>query len=213
MQPGDPVLKALFDACRRRAPAGTPAARTRGQGGRRAGRRRTRTRTSARRSLAWSPARAPSPCPLARAKRASSIAAVTVHGACTRRREATGNSCKRRWRGAPRSARCLARWNCAVGEFGLEAADRRPRRRRSRRSRSVQAHIEDVRRLTFDFDAKLHSRLEEVLRQAHRRPHVGRWRARSSPLAYSSLQAHVDKGRLGLRDEAGAGAGAQARGP
>ena len=58
-----------------------------------------------------------------------------------------------------------------------------------------QSGIEDVRLLTFDFDAKLNSRLEEVF---GKRTADCMWDGGETIVAsaYSSLQAHVDKGRL-----------------
>ena len=88
----------------------------------------------------------------------------------------------------------LARWSSLSGEFGLqtpapgvEAA--------LKKVAAWQASIEEVRQLTFDFDATLHSRLEEVFgKQTADQMWDG-----GEPFvatAYSSLQAHVDKGRL-----------------
>lgn len=88
----------------------------------------------------------------------------------------------------------LARWSSLSGEFGLEAPG--PGVEPAlKRVATWQAGIEEVRQLTFDFDAKLHSRLEEVFgKQTADRMWDG-----GEPFvatAYSSLQAHVDKGRL-----------------
>lgn len=88
----------------------------------------------------------------------------------------------------------LARWSSLSGEFSLEAPG--PGVEPALKKVAIwQAGIEDVRQLTFDFDAKLHSRIEEVFgKQAADRmwndgePFVA--------TAYTSLQAHVDKGRL-----------------
>lgn len=88
----------------------------------------------------------------------------------------------------------LARWSSLSDEFGLEApgAGVEPA---LKKVATWQAGIEEVRQLTFDFDAKLHSRLEEVFgKQTADRMWDG-----GEPFvatAYSSLQAHVDKGRL-----------------
>lgn len=88
----------------------------------------------------------------------------------------------------------LARWSSLSGEFGLEAPG--PGVEPAlKRVATWQADIEEVRQLTFEFDAKLHSRLEEVFgKQTADRMWDG-----GEPFvatAYSSLQAHVDKGRL-----------------
>lgn len=88
----------------------------------------------------------------------------------------------------------LARWFSLSGEFGLEAPG--PGVEPAfKKVAALQASIEDVRQLTFDFDAQLHSRLEEVFgtKTADRMWDGGEPFIAS---AYSSLQAHVDKGRL-----------------
>ena len=88
----------------------------------------------------------------------------------------------------------LARWNSLSAEFGLAAPD--PGVEAGFKTVALsQSGIEDVRLLTFDFDTKLHSRLEEVFgkRTADRMWDGGETFVAS---AYSSLQAHVDKGRL-----------------
>jgi very-short-patch-repair endonuclease len=88
----------------------------------------------------------------------------------------------------------LARWSSLSGEFGLEAPG--PGVEPALKLAATWAAcIEDVRQITFDFDSKLHSRLEEVFgKQAADRMWDG-----GEPFvenAYSSLLAHVDKGRL-----------------
>ena len=96
------------------------------------------------------------------------------------------------WRTETRKV--LARWNSLSAEFGLAAPD--PGVEAGFKKVALwQSGIEDVRLLTFDFDAKLHSRLEEVFgkRTADRMWAGGETFVAS---AYSSLQAHVDKGRL-----------------
>jgi len=88
----------------------------------------------------------------------------------------------------------LARWNSISGEFGLEPADTGVDAG-FKKVAQAQNHIDDVRRLVFDFDAKLHERLEEVFgkKTADRM-----WDEGESLIAAvsASLQAHVDKGRL-----------------
>jgi hypothetical protein len=96
------------------------------------------------------------------------------------------------WRTEAR--RVLARWNSLSAEFGLASPDAGVEAG-FKKVALWQSGIEDVRQLTFDFDAKLHSRLEGVFgkRTANRM-----WDGGESFVAgaYSSLQAHVDKGRL-----------------
>ena len=64
------------------------------------------------------------------------------------------------WRTEARKV--LARWNSLSDEFGLAAPDPGVEAGFKKVALS-QSGIEDVRLLTFDFDAKLHSRLEEIL--------------------------------------------------
>ncbi|MFN9503525.1 MAG: AAA domain-containing protein [Rubrivivax sp.] len=96
------------------------------------------------------------------------------------------------WRREARKV--LARWSSLSAEFGLEAPG--PGVEPAlKKVATWQSGIEEMRYLTFDFDAKLHSRLEEVFgKQSADRMWDG-----GEPFvatAYSSLQAHVDKGRL-----------------
>jgi very-short-patch-repair endonuclease len=96
------------------------------------------------------------------------------------------------WRTEARKV--LARWSALAGEFGLEP----PGSGLEAGFRAVaqaQTGIEDVRRLQFDFDAKLHERLAEVFGKAT----ADRlWDGGETFLASASasLQAHLDKGRL-----------------
>jgi len=96
------------------------------------------------------------------------------------------------WRTEARKV--LARWNSLSGEFALATPDPGVEAGFSKVA-LWQSGIEDVRLLTFDFDAKLHSHLEDVFgkRTADRMWDGGE---RFVTGAYSSLQAHVDKGRL-----------------
>jgi very-short-patch-repair endonuclease len=96
------------------------------------------------------------------------------------------------WRSEAR--RVLARWNSLSAEFGLPAPDPGVDSGFKKVALS-QSGIEDVRLLTFDFDAKLYSRLEEVFGKltADRMWDGGEMFAAG---AYSSLKAHVDKARL-----------------
>ena len=96
------------------------------------------------------------------------------------------------WRTEARKV--LARWNSLSAEFGLAAPDAGIEAG-FKNVALWQSGIEDTRQLTFDFDAKLHFRLDEVFgkRTADRM-----WDGGEAFVAgaYSSLQAHVDKGRL-----------------
>ena len=96
------------------------------------------------------------------------------------------------WRTEAR--KILARWNSLSAEFGLAAPDVGVEAG-FKKIALWQSGIEDMRQLIFDFDAKLHSSLEEVFgkRTADRM-----WDGGEAFVAgaYSSLQAHVDKGRL-----------------
>ena len=121
------------------------------------------------------------------------IAAVTVTGAAPSSKgdwELVQETLT--WRTEARKV--LARWNSLSAEFGLAAPDAGVEAG-FKKVALWQSGIEDVRLLTFDFDAKLHSRLEEVFgkRTADRMWDGGETFVAS---AYSSLQAHVDKGRL-----------------
>lgn len=96
------------------------------------------------------------------------------------------------WRAEARKA--LAKWSSLSAEFGLETsvgnldAD-------FKKVAHWQGGVDDVRRLAFDFDAKLHERLAEVFGKATA---DRMWDGGETfvALASSSLQAHVDKGRL-----------------
>jgi len=96
------------------------------------------------------------------------------------------------WRTEARKV--LARWNSLSPEFGLAVADSRIESG-FKKIALWQSGIEDVRLLVFEFDSKLHSRLEEVFgkRTADQMWDGGE---RFVAGAYTSLQAHVDKGRL-----------------
>ncbi len=97
-----------------------------------------------------------------------------------------------RWRVAARKA--IARWTSLAGEFGLEVPDAGVEPALKKLA-DWQLDIEKVRQSTFEFDAKLHSRLERVFgRQIADRL----WDEGESfvAIAHSSLQAHVDKTRL-----------------
>jgi len=88
----------------------------------------------------------------------------------------------------------LARWSSLSAEFGLDSADD-VIDAGFRKVVRWQSCVEDVRQLTFEYDAKLHVRLGEVFGKstADRMWHGGETFVAT---AASSLQAHVDKGRL-----------------
>jgi very-short-patch-repair endonuclease len=96
------------------------------------------------------------------------------------------------WRTETR--KILARWNSLANDFGLET----PNTGLEAGFRNIaqwQATIDDARKLIFDFNAKLHPRLEEVLGQTT----VNKMWNGGEPFvatAYTSLQAHIDKERL-----------------
>ncbi len=96
------------------------------------------------------------------------------------------------WRMAAR--KILARWNSLSGEFGLEPCGQDVNTG-FRTVATWQSSIEDVRQLTFDFDARLPMRLEGVFgtKIADRM-----WEGGEPFVAsvYTSLQAHIDKGQL-----------------
>jgi very-short-patch-repair endonuclease len=96
------------------------------------------------------------------------------------------------WRAEARKV--LAHWNAMSAEFGMAALDAGTEAS-FKKVALWQSSIEDVRQLVFDFGAKLHSRLEEVFgkRTADRMWDGGETFVAG---AYSSLQAHVDRGRL-----------------
>lgn len=88
----------------------------------------------------------------------------------------------------------LARWNSMAEEFGLESTGE-GLETAFKEVVQAQGHIEDVHRLVFEFDAKLHERIVEVFG----RPVADRMWDEGEPFlttVSSSLQAHVDKGRL-----------------
>jgi very-short-patch-repair endonuclease len=88
----------------------------------------------------------------------------------------------------------LARWSFLSAEFGLGATDEGIDEG-FRKVVRAQSSIEDVRQLTFDYDAKLHTHLAEVFGKATA---DRMWDGGETFVAtsLSSVQAHVDKGRL-----------------
>jgi very-short-patch-repair endonuclease len=97
------------------------------------------------------------------------------------------------WRANARKT--LARWNALAGEFGLMTAPTPGLEVGFRDVARLEPSIEAIRQLIFDYDAKLHSRFEEVLGKAA----ADRLWDGGEPFVstvHDSLRAHVDKGRL-----------------
>ncbi len=97
------------------------------------------------------------------------------------------------WRAHVRKT--LARWNSLAQEFGLEVLG--PELDASFKAMvQLQHPIEDIRRLTFEFDAHLHARLEDVF---GKKVADDMWDEGEQYLeaVLGSIQAHIDKGRLG----------------
>ena len=121
------------------------------------------------------------------------VAAVTVLGVAPASKE-DWLLVQRAMEWRMRARKALARWNSLAAEFGLELAGDGLDAGFKRIAQS-QGHIGDMRSLVFDFDANLHGRLEGVFGKltADRM-----WSEGESFLVAvsSSLQAHVDKGRL-----------------
>ena len=122
------------------------------------------------------------------------VAAVTMLGSTPVRAEDWGLVQQTlHWRMELRKA--LARWNSLASEFGIELPDAGIE---IAFGKVVlwQRHIDNVHRLTFEFDTKLHDRLEEAFgkKNADRIWDEGETFIAS---AAASLRAHVDRGRLG----------------
>lgn len=96
------------------------------------------------------------------------------------------------WRTEAR--KILARWKSLSADFDLPVSDTGVEAGFKMMAK-WQTSIEDIRMLTFDFDAKLHSRIDEVF---GKRTADSMWDGGEAFIAtvYSSLQAQVDKGRL-----------------
>lgn len=121
------------------------------------------------------------------------VGAVTVLGVAPATNEEWALAQRvQKWRVAARKA--VARWNSVADELGLKPTDS-ALDAAFRQMVQAQGSIQDVHLLVFEFDAKLHSQLERVFGKgvADRVWSIGEPFVAS---AYSSLQAHVDKGRL-----------------
>jgi very-short-patch-repair endonuclease len=122
------------------------------------------------------------------------VAAVTIAGAVPNGPAEWGTVKELvAWRVDARKA--LARWTSTSAEFGLEG----PGAGVEQAIRHVapwQSAIEDVHSLTFEYDATLHDRISEVFGKAA----GSRMWDEGEPfieVVIDSLQAHLDKGRLG----------------
>lgn len=193
MQPGDPLLRALFDACsqarrleqqRRELVAKAVDVPANAEANPDFGEAIVRL-ISGKSAFAF---------PFGKGDARKLVAAVKVKGASPTSRsdwELVQETLE--WRAGVRKV--LALWNAIAGEFGLEAAAGGPDTA-FKRVAQCEAHIDDVRRMSFEFDAKLHARLEEVLgKQTADRMWDGG--EQFVALAFTSLTAHVDKSRLG----------------
>ncbi len=97
------------------------------------------------------------------------------------------------WRVSARNS--VARWNSLASEFGLDEPVI-PLHAAFKKVAGWQDYIDDVRKLVFDFDADLRDKLTQVFGKQT----VGNmWGAGEVFIisASASIQAHVDKGRLG----------------
>jgi very-short-patch-repair endonuclease len=96
------------------------------------------------------------------------------------------------WRTGAR--KIVARWNALCVEFGLEHVEL-PLETAFKKIVLWQGHIEDIRRLALDFDAKLKSKLEVVFGN---KITEAMWDGGEAFIVAvsASVRAHVDKGRL-----------------
>lgn len=131
--------------------------------------------------------------PLGKGDARKAVAAVSVAGAVP-----TGNDAWQSvsdlidWRVQVRKV--LARWKSLASDFALAMPDEQGVAGFKSLS-AWQPIIEDARQLTVDFDAHLHPRVQEVFGKstADRLQHTGELFVAS---IFTSLHAHVDKGRL-----------------
>lgn len=131
--------------------------------------------------------------PFGRAEARKLVAAVTIVGASPTSTDDWKVVCDLvAWRNHARKS--IARWNSFAQEFGLEPLGTEIEGA-FRQLVQLQSHVEEVRRLTFDYNAHLHARLEEVFgkKVAEGVRHGGET---FLDAASNSLQAHVDKDRL-----------------
>jgi very-short-patch-repair endonuclease len=193
MQPGDPVLKALLDVCadvraleKERKEQVASAVSLPGDAERHEDFGEALSRLVAGKSAFG--------LPFGKGDARKLIAAVTVAGVAPASADEWQTVSRVvAWRNSARKV--LARWAALSGEFGLEPLDS-GLEVGFRSAAQAEGSIQDARHLVLDVDAKLHGRLEEVFgkRTADKVFDGGEAFVGS---AYSSLQAHVDKGRLG----------------
>jgi very-short-patch-repair endonuclease len=121
------------------------------------------------------------------------IATVTVTGAAPTSNDAWAAVREViRWRIEARKV--IARWNALSAEFGLEPPGA-PVDAAVRKIAHAGESIEDIRRLRFDYDDRLHGRLAEVFGKT-KADRVWDGGEPFVATALESLQAHLDKGRL-----------------
>lgn len=121
------------------------------------------------------------------------VAAITIAGVSPKSNE--------EWRLAQKllawridTRKIIARWNSLAGEFGLPRADAVVEDG-FKKITQWQSQVESAIQLTFNYDARLHSRIQEVFGKIT----ADRVWDEGEPFVtsiYSSLQAHIDKGRL-----------------
>ncbi len=131
--------------------------------------------------------------PFGKAEVRKLLDAVRVHG----KAPATTNDWRfvdltLRWCNDARAA--LARWNVQAREFGLDLAGSRLESD-FRTMLISQGHIEDLRRLALDFDAKLYAKIDEVLVRGTSSQSLTGGEAFIS-LAIKSLKEHIYRARL-----------------
>jgi len=121
------------------------------------------------------------------------VGAVTVAGMAAKTSEEwTVVQTRLNWRADAR--KLLARWNALAGEFGLPYSDAGVEDG-FKQIVQWQLCIDDARELAFNYDAHLIPRIHDVFGKTVSE----QMQARGEPFVasiYSSLQAHIDKGRL-----------------
>jgi len=121
------------------------------------------------------------------------IGAMTVAGIAPKTSEEwTIVQTRLNWRADAR--KLLVRWNALAGEFGLPYSDAEVEDG-FKQIVQWQLCIDDARELAFNYDAHLNSRVQDVFEKTVSE----QMQARGEPFVasiYSSLQAHIDKGRL-----------------
>jgi very-short-patch-repair endonuclease len=131
--------------------------------------------------------------PFGKADARKLVAAVTVLGSIPKSRENwTLVQNAMRWRA--RARQCMARWNAVAAEFGIEAQTGSVDAV-FKKICQLQSYVEGHHQLAFVFDAKVHGEFERVFgKKTADRMYEGGEPFVSS--AAESLRVHVDKGRL-----------------